>query len=246
MLWLSIVFLEILLFEFIFESTIVMNYLSLVNLQVLSRLAPFERGIYEDYVANFWCTTSVLVKWKRIFTIQSLKLLSLGATVSTCLPSMVQQIWAPSNQGFLYGLLNSAFSFYMFSFQGKSSFFYFLNMIHFVLPNLSFHSIVYKNYFHCFNLQCMRSQFCCLSCLQAFWHWKSLFFLNGLHFVPCSLCFLFFIVTSWFYHILLYLLSSSLLIMCQVEDKIERRCIPSIHFSQPVLCRALLFFILFT
>ena len=125
MLWLSIVFLEILLFEFIFESTIVMNYLSLVNLQVLSRLAPFERGIYEDYVANFWCTTSVLVKWKRIFTIQSLKLLSLGATVSTCLPSMVQQIWAPSNQGFLYGLLNSAFSFYMFSFQGKSSFFFF-------------------------------------------------------------------------------------------------------------------------
>lgn len=85
--------------------------------RVLSRLAPFERGIYEDYVANFWCTTSVLVKWKRIFTIQSLKLLSLGLTVSTCLPSMVQQIWAPSNQGFLYGLLNSAFSFYMFSFQ---------------------------------------------------------------------------------------------------------------------------------
>ncbi|KAG6651946.1 probable dolichyl pyrophosphate Man9GlcNAc2 alpha-1,3-glucosyltransferase [Carya illinoinensis] len=86
-------------------------------LGVLSRLAPFERGIYEDYVANFWCTTSVLIKWKRMFTTQSLKLLSLGATVSTCLPSMVQQIRAPSNQGFLYGLLNSAFSFYIFSFQ---------------------------------------------------------------------------------------------------------------------------------
>ncbi|KAG2705265.1 hypothetical protein I3760_05G044000 [Carya illinoinensis] len=86
-------------------------------LRVLRRLAPFERGIYEDYVANFWCTTSVFIKWKRMFTTQSLKLLSLGATVSTCLPSMLQQIWAPSNQGFLYGLLNSAFSFYMFSFQ---------------------------------------------------------------------------------------------------------------------------------
>lgn len=86
--------------------------------QVLSRLAPFERGIYEDYVANFWCTTSVLVKWKRLFTTQSLKLLSLSATVATFLPSMVQQIKAPSKQGFLYGLLNSAFSFYLFSFQG--------------------------------------------------------------------------------------------------------------------------------
>ncbi|GLT53954.1 hypothetical protein SLA2020_271880 [Shorea laevis] len=86
-------------------------------LRVLSRLAPFERGIYEDYVANFWCTTSVLIKWKRMFTTESLKLFSLGATILTCLPSMVQQIWAPSSQGFLYGLMNSAFSFYMFSFQ---------------------------------------------------------------------------------------------------------------------------------
>lgn len=67
-------------------------------LQVLSRLAPFERGIYEDYVANFWCTSSILIKWKRLFTIPTLKLLSLGATVSASLPSMVQQIWAPSKQ----------------------------------------------------------------------------------------------------------------------------------------------------
>lgn len=86
-------------------------------LEVLSRLAPFERGIYEDYVANFWCTTSVLIKWKRLFTTQSLKLLSLTMTVSSCLPSMFMQIRAPSNRAFLYGLLNSASSFYLFSFQ---------------------------------------------------------------------------------------------------------------------------------
>lgn len=86
-------------------------------LEVLSRLAPFERGIYEDYVANFWCTTSIMIKWKRLFTTQSLKLLSLAATLCTCLPSMVQQIRDPSKHGFLYALLNSAFSFYFFSFQ---------------------------------------------------------------------------------------------------------------------------------
>ncbi|KAL6176486.1 hypothetical protein ACLB2K_053119 [Fragaria x ananassa] len=84
---------------------------------VLSRLAPFERGIYEDFVANFWCTTSVLVKWKRLFSTPQLKVLSLGATISTFLPSMIQQIWDPSKKGFLYGLLNSALSFYLFSFQ---------------------------------------------------------------------------------------------------------------------------------
>lgn len=86
--------------------------------EVLSRLAPFERGIFEDYVANFWCASSVLIKWKRLFTTESLKLISLTATVITCLPSMVQQIKSPpSDQGFLYALLNSSFAFYMFSFQ---------------------------------------------------------------------------------------------------------------------------------
>lgn len=87
------------------------------SLQVLSRLAPFERGLYEDYVANFWCTTSVLIKWKQLFTVQSLKLLSLSATVISSLPSRIQQIRTPSKHGFLYALLNSAFSFYLFSFQ---------------------------------------------------------------------------------------------------------------------------------
>ncbi|CAI9772736.1 unnamed protein product [Fraxinus pennsylvanica] len=87
------------------------------SLEVLSRLAPFERGIYEDYVANFWCTTSVLVKWKRLFTTQLLKLLSLAATISTFLPSMIQLILLPTKRSFLYGMLNCSFSFYLFSFQ---------------------------------------------------------------------------------------------------------------------------------
>ena len=89
--------------------------------QVFSRLAPFERGIYEDYVANFWCASSILIKWKKLFTTKSLKLLSLMATVLTSLPSMTQQIKYPSNIGFLYGLLNSSISFYLFSFQGLYS-----------------------------------------------------------------------------------------------------------------------------
>ncbi|KAJ4972365.1 hypothetical protein NE237_005464 [Protea cynaroides] len=86
-------------------------------MEVLSRLAPFERGLYEDYVANFWCTTSMLIKWKKLFTTQSLKLLSFSATFLGILPSMVQQIKCPSDQGFLYSLLNSSFAFYLFSFQ---------------------------------------------------------------------------------------------------------------------------------
>lgn len=86
-------------------------------LQVLNRLAPFERGLYEDYVANFWCGTSMLIKWKQLFSVPVLARLALGATITAALPSMVQQIRAPSARGFLLAMLNSSFAFYFFSFQ---------------------------------------------------------------------------------------------------------------------------------
>lgn len=40
------------------------------GLQVLHRLVPVKRGLYEDYVANFWCVTSPLFKWRRVYTQQ--------------------------------------------------------------------------------------------------------------------------------------------------------------------------------
>eukprot|EP01018_Ginkgo_biloba_P004856 Gb_05340 [translate_table: standard] len=86
-------------------------------LEVLSRLAPFERGIYEDYVSTFWCGTSLLIKWKQRFSMATLSRFALGATLTASLPSMVQQICAPSNRGFLYALINSSFAFYLFSYQ---------------------------------------------------------------------------------------------------------------------------------
>ena len=41
-------------------------YSSDAVLQVLHRLLPWDRGLFEDYVANFWCTTSLLIKWKKL------------------------------------------------------------------------------------------------------------------------------------------------------------------------------------
>ena len=136
-------------------------------LQVLSRLAPFERGIYEDYVANFWCCTSVLIKWKRLFTTNSLRFLSLVATILTFLPSMIQQIWSPSSKGFLYGLLNSSLAFYLFSFQGVQNFLKYYIFLYNLMCSK------YLNHWS-LNLQFMRSPFCCRFCLQPCWLWNCL------------------------------------------------------------------------
>ncbi|BBN05231.1 alpha-1,3-glucosyltransferase [Marchantia polymorpha subsp. ruderalis] len=86
-------------------------------LELLSRLAPMQRGLYEDYVANFWCGTAMLFKWKQQFAMGTLAKLALGATISACLPSMVQQIYAPSRKGFVYSMLNCSLAFYFFSYQ---------------------------------------------------------------------------------------------------------------------------------
>ena len=41
-------------------------------LQVLQRLVPVKRGLYEDYVANFWCVSSPAFKWRRLYSQQVL------------------------------------------------------------------------------------------------------------------------------------------------------------------------------
>ncbi|MCO5601352.1 hypothetical protein L7F22_055472 [Adiantum nelumboides] len=86
-------------------------------LGVLSRLIPLQRGIFEDYVANFWCASSLLFKWKQIFSTSLLAGLALVATSLSLLPSVVQQIRAPSYRGFLFALFNTSLSFYLFSYQ---------------------------------------------------------------------------------------------------------------------------------
>lgn len=135
-------------------------------MQVLSRLAPFERGIYEDYVANFWCSTSILIKWKRLFTTVSLKLLSFSATFISVLPSMIQQIRDPSNHSFLYALLNSSFSFYLFSFQGIHHLPCQICMYWWTL--LSCTTVTLYYFILWCNWQCTRSLFYCLFYQRAF------------------------------------------------------------------------------
>ncbi len=105
--------------------------------QVLHRVFPFDRGIYEDKVANLWCTLSLiphpLFKWTRSLpkdTMLRLRWgtrvvavspltppLSLVTTLVSLVPSSLSQLLWPTRRRFLYGLICGSFSFYLFSFQ---------------------------------------------------------------------------------------------------------------------------------
>lgn len=54
--------------------------------QILIRVFPFERGLFEDKVANFWCTTNLVVKYRDIFSINQLKKITLLSTLVAILP----------------------------------------------------------------------------------------------------------------------------------------------------------------
>jgi len=85
-------------------------------LQVIHRIFPFERGLFEDKVANFWCATNMVVKWRQIFGVTYTKILALIATLLGCVPCLYL-IKKPTPKYFLYTLAISSLSFFMFSYQ---------------------------------------------------------------------------------------------------------------------------------
>ena len=48
-------------------------------LRVLSRITPVQRGLFEDYVANVWCSSHPLFHWKQRFDQMTLVRLCMGA-----------------------------------------------------------------------------------------------------------------------------------------------------------------------
>jgi len=89
---------------------------------VLLRLFPVARGLYEDKVANVWCSLSLIFKLNRILShTDQLKVCAI-TTFLGFLPSFTMLIARPppspkSLDVLLYALTITAFSFFLFSFQ---------------------------------------------------------------------------------------------------------------------------------
>ncbi|CAK0834200.1 unnamed protein product [Prorocentrum cordatum] len=95
--------------------------------QVLRRMFPFGRGLYEDKVANVWCSISVVVKLHRLLQPERVPLACAGVTLAALLPTCACCLRTgastadggsrPSPAAFAAALAASAFAFFLFAFQ---------------------------------------------------------------------------------------------------------------------------------
>jgi len=103
---------------------------------VLTRLFPVGRGLFEDKVANFWCSLSPVLRMKEYFDIPTLvkiwfapskhalsfcltvtHILSRNSTVSTLAamtPSGILTLRKPTASNFIWALVASSLSFFLF------------------------------------------------------------------------------------------------------------------------------------
>ncbi|OJT15238.1 Dolichyl pyrophosphate Man9GlcNAc2 alpha-1,3-glucosyltransferase [Trametes pubescens] len=107
-------------------------------LDPITRIFPFNRGLFEDKVANFWCASNVVLKWKRWASQELLVKLSAALTALGFLPAVITLLFSayklqlpsaprdgktkPTQPTPLlpllpYALLTSSLSFFLFSFQ---------------------------------------------------------------------------------------------------------------------------------
>lgn len=83
---------------------------------VVTRMFPFNRGLFEDKVANVWCSVSVVVKVKELFSRVVLVRCALFLTLVSVLPSQLLLFRESSHSKFLLALTNSALGFFLCSF----------------------------------------------------------------------------------------------------------------------------------
>ncbi|XP_053697970.1 probable dolichyl pyrophosphate Man9GlcNAc2 alpha-1,3-glucosyltransferase [Sabethes cyaneus] len=86
------------------------------TVQVIHRVFPIARGVFEDKVANIWCIVNVFIKLKN-FENARMALICLCCTLCAVLPSSLALLFRPSKRNFLLALVNSSLGFFLLSFQ---------------------------------------------------------------------------------------------------------------------------------
>ncbi|KAI1333096.1 glycosyltransferase family 57 protein [Xylariaceae sp. FL0255] len=84
--------------------------------QMIHRVFPFARGLFEDKVANFWCAVNVVIKLRK-YPSELLQRASLVATLASITPSYAILFFKPRRDLLLYAFSATAWGFFLFSFQ---------------------------------------------------------------------------------------------------------------------------------
>ncbi|XP_066600567.1 probable dolichyl pyrophosphate Man9GlcNAc2 alpha-1,3-glucosyltransferase isoform X2 [Prorops nasuta] len=111
---------------FLVSSIVILTFLILwlpflydwkVLKSVILRLFPLARGVFEDKVANIWCSINIIFKLKLAFTNLRLAQICLITTLIAVLPTCLSLYLKPTKEKFLISLINTSLSFFLFSYQ---------------------------------------------------------------------------------------------------------------------------------
>jgi alpha-1,3-glucosyltransferase len=85
-------------------------------LQVITRIFPVKRGLFEDKVASFWCVLHNFHKVNTLYDQPTQIKMATALTLLGCLPSLFYLYRSPTHRNFLMALFNVSLSFFVFSF----------------------------------------------------------------------------------------------------------------------------------
>ncbi|XP_068623597.1 dolichyl pyrophosphate Man9GlcNAc2 alpha-1,3-glucosyltransferase [Battus philenor] len=85
--------------------------------QVVHRLFPLKRGVFEDKVSNVWCFINVFIKLKSLYSNELMAKICLITTAIAALPSCLDLFFRINKKKFILSLINVSLAFFLFSFQ---------------------------------------------------------------------------------------------------------------------------------
>ncbi|CAK1590003.1 unnamed protein product [Parnassius mnemosyne] len=85
--------------------------------QVVYRLFPLKRGVFEDKVSNVWCFINVFIKLKSFYSNEKMAKICLITTAFAVLPSCMDLFFRINKKKFILSLINVSLAFFLFSFQ---------------------------------------------------------------------------------------------------------------------------------
>ena len=95
------------------------NLTPLQSLQaVITRMFPWNRWLFEDKVASFWCTLNNVVKLNTYFSFNQMKQFCLIGTIISIIPSLYMLTRRANLECVLYCLFECSIGFFLFSYHG--------------------------------------------------------------------------------------------------------------------------------